>query len=393
MPKSCGRDRTPVEAVLRPTTRGRALVAVVALLATLALGLAVNISPAAAHSGAEGSEPRSMVGSHELSDEWTLVDPHEVADRGLLRALANAGLLDLYLERASTHESTTLLKVLEPSDGYTQTRQALLRAAARHRNAVIQAELATASFQLANTPAYQATELGVTRRGHGSALQAAASAGEVRTLIDYLHAYRRAEQLAGVELQTVVFDAYLLGEQATADRDGCDVRWTTFAAIGFNESRHGTLHNATVDIWGNPSRTLLGPLLDGGASSDQEGNGFAVVRDSDRGLYDGNYRWDRAIGPMQFLPSTWMTWSADGNGDGAEDPQNMYDAVAGAANLLCGLIEERGYDPHRYLLGYNGSGSYVRKVLRDGVGFEALFVPELHRSGTEAPLVGVGGWD
>ncbi|MGH3211977.1 MAG: lytic transglycosylase domain-containing protein, partial [Trebonia sp.] len=43
-----------------------------------------------------------------------------------------------------------------------------------------------------------------------------------------------------------------------------------------------------------------------------------------------------ALGPMQFLPSTWATWGIDGFGDtGAPDILNPFDAVPSAARLLC----------------------------------------------------------
>ena len=36
-----------------------------------------------------------------------------------------------------------------------------------------------------------------------------------------------------------------------------------------------------------------------------------------RGTVDGSAAIDRAVGPMQFIPSTWEAWGADGNGDGS----------------------------------------------------------------------------
>ena len=33
---------------------------------------------------------------------------------------------------------------------------------------------------------------------------------------------------------------------------------------------------------------------------------------------------------MQFIPSTWSRYAADGNGDGVADPQNLYDAAHAA---------------------------------------------------------------
>ena len=38
---------------------------------------------------------------------------------------------------------------------------------------------------------------------------------------------------------------------------------------------------------------------------------------------------------MQFIPSTWALYGADGNGDGVADPFNIFDAAAAAAHYLC----------------------------------------------------------
>ena len=93
------------------------------------------------------------------------------------------------------------------------------------------------------------------------------------------------------------------------------------------------------------------------------GNGFAVIHDSDDGRLDGNHRWDRAVGPMQFLPETWSRFEADGNDDAVFDPQNLYDAAATAGAFLCWLKSHRGADPGSFVLGYNSSDTYVRNVL------------------------------
>lgn len=70
-----------------------------------------------------------------------------------------------------------------------------------------------------------------------------------------------------------------------------------------------------------------------------------------------------ALGPMQFLPSTWAAYAADGDGDGRTDVMNPADAVHGAARLLCA---NGGADPERLasaLWNYNHSDDYVRLVL------------------------------
>ena len=105
------------------------------------------------------------------------------------------------------------------------------------------------------------------------------------------------------------------------------------------------------------------------------GNGFAVIDDSDNGRLDGNSRWDRAVGPMQFIPETWSYWETDGNGDGVADPQNLYDAAATAGQFLCHLSRTRGSSPYSFVLGYNSSQTYVSNVMAAADGFGAAELP------------------
>ena len=70
-----------------------------------------------------------------------------------------------------------------------------------------------------------------------------------------------------------------------------------------------------------------------------------------------------AVGPMQFLPSTWAAYATDGDGDGRADVMNPVDAVHGAARLLCA---NGGADPQLLpsaLWNYNHSEEYVGRVL------------------------------
>jgi len=70
-----------------------------------------------------------------------------------------------------------------------------------------------------------------------------------------------------------------------------------------------------------------------------------------------------AVGPMQFLPSTWAAYGVDGDRDGLTDVMNPIDAVHGAARLLCA---NGGADPDRLasaVWNYNHSDDYVRHVI------------------------------
>jgi hypothetical protein len=70
-----------------------------------------------------------------------------------------------------------------------------------------------------------------------------------------------------------------------------------------------------------------------------------------------------AVGPMQFLPSTWAHYGMDGNGDGRADIGNFSDAVFSAARMLCA---NGAADPKRLpsaVWNYNHSQDYVNAVL------------------------------
>lgn len=159
----------------------------------------------------------------------------------------------------------------------------------------------------------------------------------------------------GGALPATVLAAYRQAEDELADsRPGCRLRWQLLAAIGQVES--GQARGGRVRADGTTLAPILGPRLDG--------NGFAVIRDTDGGQYDRDSAYDRAVGPMQFIPSTWAVWGADGNGDGRSDPGNIYDAALAAGHYLCagGRDLSRAADLDRAILGYNHSGAYLRTV-------------------------------
>jgi hypothetical protein len=72
-----------------------------------------------------------------------------------------------------------------------------------------------------------------------------------------------------------------------------------------------------------------------------------------------------ALGPMQFLPSTWATWGTDGFGDtGAPDIRNPYDAVPSAARMLCADgAAHGGQSLWNSIFDYNHASWYVDEVL------------------------------
>jgi membrane-bound lytic murein transglycosylase B len=140
-----------------------------------------------------------------------------------------------------------------------------------------------------------------------------------------------------------------------AEQPGCRLGWNTIAAIGSIESVHATIGGRQLDSEGYPSPAIRGPALDG--------RGFAAIADTDGGAWDGDTLWDRAVGPMQFIPSTWADWAADGNGDGITDPNQIDDAALATARYLCARGDVSSPEAWRAaIFSYNHLDSYVDDV-------------------------------
>ena len=92
---------------------------------------------------------------------------------------------------------------------------------------------------------------------------------------------------------------------------------------------------------------------------------FAYIGDSDDGRWDGDTSYDRAMGPMQFIPTTWRSYAIDADGNGSTDPFNINDAALAAANYLCVAGGDLRTDAgqRRAVLAYNHSDEYVAEVL------------------------------
>ncbi len=137
---------------------------------------------------------------------------------------------------------------------------------------------------------------------------------------------------------------------------GCHLDVTLLAAIGQVES--GSLLGFGITTDNRVQPAIYGPVLNGGR--------FAAISDSDLGKLDGDAVWDRAVGPMQFIPGTWRYFGVDGDGDGAADPQNVFDAAASAAKYLCwgGRDLANPTDLRAAILSYNYSTDYLNLVLR-----------------------------
>jgi membrane-bound lytic murein transglycosylase B len=144
---------------------------------------------------------------------------------------------------------------------------------------------------------------------------------------------------------------------------GCHISWATLAGIGRIESDHGRYGGAHLADDGRPSRPIIGVPLDGSP-------GVKAIGDTDGGRYDGDATHDRAVGPMQFIPSTWRKWTSDANLDGIGDPQQIDDAALAAARYLCAGNRDltTPSDWWDAVFSYNNSVPYGQKVfgLADG---------------------------
>ena len=124
------------------------------------------------------------------------------------------------------------------------------------------------------------------------------------------------EDIVARPVEEIPYDRYVQIYKAAAKRYGFTEDWFVLAAVGKVESNHGA---------------NMGPSGAG------------------------------AMGPMQFLPSTWQEYGVDGNGDGEANIMDPEDAIPAAASYL----KAGGAPGDRYaaLYTYNRAGWYVREVL------------------------------
>jgi hypothetical protein len=185
---------------------------------------------------------------------------------------------------------------------------------------------------------------------------------------------RRMEaRVTGTDITLVVLDAYVkAARRLQADRPACGIQWWMIAALGRIESRHGTIFGSQVRPDGSTTVRIIGIPLDGT-------NNTLRILDTDDGALDGDTVYDRAVGPLQFIPETWALFRRDGNGDGTRDPHNMYDAALATGAFLCarsGSLPLSSTDGlRRAYFGYNRSTSYVDAAVTNGAGYARLTIP------------------
>ncbi|GAA1962870.1 hypothetical protein GCM10009754_37700 [Amycolatopsis minnesotensis] len=148
----------------------------------------------------------------------------------------------------------------------------------------------------------------------------------------------------------------------------CHIDWALIASIGRIESNHA--RGGYVDAKGNTLEPILGPVLNGVGA-------VAAIPDTDGGRYDSDVVWDRAVGPMQFIPATWYGYASDGNGDGETNPNNIFDASLGTARYLCsgGLDLANPDNLRTAIYRYNNSDAYVNSVILWAEGYRKGVAP------------------
>ena len=136
------------------------------------------------------------------------------------------------------------------------------------------------------------------------------------------------------------------------------LRWQLLAGIGSIESGHGTSGGATTDPeTGEVTPHIFGIPLDGSPGIQ------ALPVGKWLGWHGLAGPWQQAVGPMQFLPGTFDAWAVDHDGDGVANPHDIDDAVATAANYLCGGRDGEITDERAAAMRYNHDERYADQVI------------------------------
>jgi cell division septation protein DedD len=163
-------------------------------------------------------------------------------------------------------------------------------------------------------------------------------------------------------IPAAALSAYQRAESVINAADkSCKLSWQLVAAIGRVESDHGRFGGNVLNAKGVATPGIYGIALNGKKNT-------ATIRDTDAGQYDNDSTFDRAVGPMQFIPSTWSVVGVDADGDGMRNPQDIDDAALGSAVYLCSGTGPSGdlstlSGQKAAVFRYNNSSSYVDLVL------------------------------
>jgi membrane-bound lytic murein transglycosylase B len=286
--------------------------------------------------------------------------------------------IDAYMSGGETTELALALDVrpaLEPEQRRVLGSASLETLIVERGNAL--ADLAAADLQARRAVAEQsaiARVMATTAAAKQRALEAEAARGaELIPTRVALEDARVLARVSGADFPLVAMDAYYKAAQLANDDDpACAVQWWGIAGISKVEGRHGSYGGSALDRVGNATPKIIGIQLNGS-------NNTRVIGDSEGGALDGDPMFDRAIGPMQFIPTTWRMVRSDGNRDGVEDPHNMYDATLAAGTYLCRAANGLADDPglRSAYFSYNHSEAYVANVLGWARGYQRIEIPPI----------------
>ena len=208
-----------------------------------------------------------------------------------------------------------------------------------------------------------------------------------RALPSAAQAFVLADVAAIADITPRAIDAYVRAELTMTEQSpGCEISWRTIAAVGGIESAHGTFGGRALTMSGRPDEPITGLRLDG-IEVDNYGNTVAAIKDTDGGKWDGDPEYDRAVGPMQFIPQTWKQWGVDADGDGTAEPQDLDDTALAAARYLCAYGAHSDWENWtRAVFAYNRSPAYVNSVQSRLMSMQELHLSEIEGDDLQAGL-------
>ena len=174
-------------------------------------------------------------------------------------------------------------------------------------------------------------------------------------------------------ISRVALASYIAGAALANTVDpACDIQWYDVAAVGFIESRQGRYSNAAISQTGEVEPPILGVALDGTHNT-------AKIPMATVGIADGGGPYARAVGPLQMLPTTFVTAARlvqSRTGIVLTDPNNFPQAAQAAAVDLCANASfAAGPQPADYL-GYNDSLRYAERAVALAEAYSQFSVPQ-----------------